>query len=105
MADPEVLALAKCVHYEVDPASPFPKYYSGEVIVTTKDGRELRHREEINRGAADRPISNADVEKKFMENATLAVSRSRAGEIRDLVLSLDRMADTAELAEGLAARG
>ncbi|MCZ2098376.1 MAG: MmgE/PrpD family protein [Burkholderiales bacterium] len=105
MADPEVLALAKNVHYEVDPKSPFPKYYSGEVIVTTKDGRELRHREEINRGAADRPISNADVEKKFMENATLAVSRSRAGEIRDLVLSLDRMADAAELAEGLAARG
>jgi 2-methylcitrate dehydratase PrpD len=105
LADPAVLALAKNVHYEVDPASPFPKYYSGEVIVTTKDGRELRHREEINRGAADRPISNADVEKKFMENATLAVSRSRAGEIRDLVLSLDRLADTAELSEGLAARG
>ena len=105
LADPEVLALARRVNYEVDPDSPFPKYYSGEVIVTTTDGRELRHREEINRGAADRPISNAEVEKKFMENATLAVSAARAREIRDLVLSLDRLADAGELAEGLAARG
>ncbi len=105
LTDPEVLALAKNVHYEVDPKSPFPKYYSGEVIVTTKDGRELRHREEINRGAADRPISNADVEKKFIENATLAVSSARAREIRDLVLALEQLDDAAELAEGLAARG
>jgi 2-methylcitrate dehydratase PrpD len=105
LADPVVLALAKNVHYEVDPKSPFPKYYSGEVIVTTTDGRELRHREEINRGAADRPISNTDVERKFLENATLSVSRARAEQIRDLVLSLDRLADVAELAEGLAARG
>lgn len=105
LGDPDVLALARNVQYEIDPASPFPKYYSGEVIVTTRDGRELRHREEVNRGAADRPISNADVEKKFLENATLAVSPARAGQIRDLVLSLDRLHDAAELAEGLAARG
>jgi 2-methylcitrate dehydratase PrpD len=104
LADPEVLELARNVEYEVDPNSPFPKYYSGEVIVTTRDGRVLRHREEVNRGAADRPITNADVEKKFMENATLAVSTVRAREIRDRVLSLDRMADAGELAEGLAAR-
>lgn len=102
LADPEVLALASKVNYEVDPASPFPKYYSGEVIVTTNDGRELRHREEMNRGAAERPITNAEVEKKFIENATLAVSAARAAEIRDLVLSIDRTADAGDLAEGLA---
>lgn len=104
LADPEVLALARRVEYGVDPDSPFPKYYSGEVIVTTVDGRELRQREEVNRGAAERPITNAEVEAKFMQNVTLAVSPARAAEIRDLVLSLDRLADTAELAEGLAAR-
>ena len=105
LADPAVLALANRVEYAVDPDSPFPRSYSGEVIVTTVDGRELRHREEVNRGAAERPISNGDVESKFMDNATLAVSRTRAAEIRDLVLAMDRMADIAELAEGLAARG
>lgn len=104
LADPEVLALAQRVHYEADPASPFPKYYSGEVIVTTQDGRELRHREEMNRGAADRPISNGEVEKKFMENATLAVSAARAEQVRDVVLTLDRLDEARVFAEGLAAR-
>ena len=105
LADAEVLALAQRVDYEVDPTSPFPKYYSGEVIVTTQDGRELRHREEINRGATDRPISNDEVEKKFMDNARLSVSASIAEEVRDLVLRMDRGLQARDLAKGLAARG
>ena len=104
MADAEVLDLAQRVEYEVDPHSPFPKYYSGEIVVTTHDGRELRHREEMNRGAAERPITNEEIEHKFMGNARLAVSSSRAEEIRDLVLAMDSL-DARELAEGLAARG
>jgi 2-methylcitrate dehydratase PrpD len=105
LADAEVLALAQRVEYEVDPASPFPKYFSGEVIVTTKDGRELRQREEINRGAADRPISNEDIVKKFMDNAGLALPAARAAQIRDLVLTMDGGLQARDLAEGLAARG
>ena len=105
LADPEVLALAAKVEYEVDPASPFPRSYSGEVIVTTKDGRTLRQREEVNRGGTGRPISNADVQKKFFENATLVVSSARAREVCDLVLAIEEFDDVGELAEGLAARG
>jgi 2-methylcitrate dehydratase PrpD len=105
LVDPEVLALAARVDYEVDAASPFPRSYSGEVIVTTKDGRTLKHREEVNRGGAGRPISNADVRKKFFENATLVVSGARAQEICDLVTGIERIADASDLAEGLAGRG
>lgn len=104
LADPEVLALAQRVEYETDPASPFPKYYSGEVVVTTNDGRELRQREEMNRGCADRPITNAEIERKFLANARLAVSAARAYEVRDLVLAMEKL-DARELAEGLAALG
>jgi len=104
LGDAEVLALAQRVEYEVDPAAPFPKYYSGEVIVTTRDGRELRQREEINRGAADRPISNEEIAQKFMDNAGLVLPRERAAQIRDLVLGMDRGLQARELAEGLAAR-
>ena len=73
--------------------------------MTTKDGKEFRHREEMNRGAADRPISGADIEKKFMENMLLAVSKSRAEEVRDLVLTLDGGIDAQDLEDGLASRG
>lgn len=89
LADPEVLAVAGKVAYEVDPNSGFPQYYSGEVIVTLRDGREFSHREHVNRGAADRPITNPEIVEKYMENACLAVSPQRAREIRDAVLALD----------------
>ncbi|MCZ7564688.1 MAG: MmgE/PrpD family protein [Burkholderiales bacterium] len=79
LRDPEVLALADRVDYEADPDSGFPRTYSGEVIVRLKDGRELRHREQVNRGAADRPLSNGEIVAKFLENAELAVSASPCG--------------------------
>jgi 2-methylcitrate dehydratase PrpD len=104
LADPEAIALAHKVRHEVDPNSPFPKYYSGEVVVTTRDGRELRHREEINRGASDRPLSGADIERKFLANATLATSSARAQELLDAVLSLDRARSAREFARALSAR-
>jgi 2-methylcitrate dehydratase PrpD len=88
LADPAILALAAKVGYEVDPAADFPRYYSGEVVVTLDDGREERHREHINRGSAERPISNAQVMEKYLDNATLTVSRERAQAIAEAVLEL-----------------
>jgi 2-methylcitrate dehydratase PrpD len=105
LRDEQVLALAAKVEYEVDPDSPFPTYYSGEVVATLNDGRELRHREHINRGAADRPISNADVERKFFDNMQLVASPARAAQVRDLVLAVGRDSTALELQLGLAARG
>ena len=89
LKDPATLALADKVGYRVDPDSGFPKHYSGEVIVRLKDGREVRHRESINRGSADRPLSNAEVVDKFLQNAAYAVPQEHALRIRDAVLGLD----------------
>ena len=105
LREESVLALAQKVEYAVDPDSPFPTYYSGEVIVTLNDGRELRHREHINRGAADRPISNADVQRKALENLQLVASPARAAQVRDLVLAIGADQTAAQLQRGLAARG
>ena len=99
--DAAVLGLAGRIDYEVDPASTFPRHYTGEVIIETADGRTLRHREAMNRGCADRPLTNDDVAAKFRENAERAVSPAAAGRIRDAVLNLDR-ADARGLADALA---
>ncbi|MGD9864047.1 MAG: MmgE/PrpD family protein [Pseudodonghicola sp.] len=104
LADPVTLGLAAKVHYEVDPNSAFPKYYSGEVIVRTKDGRELRHREGINRGASDRPLSADDILGKFRENAAMALSQSALNRVEEAVLGLDETADAAAFAAVLAGR-
>ena len=76
--DPEILALAARVDYAPDPATTFPAHYTGELILRLDDGRELRHREAMNRGCADRPLSNADIQDKFMQNARLVLPEARA---------------------------
>lgn len=97
LGDAAILALARRVEYRADPDSPFPHAYSGEVIVHTRDGRELRHREHINRGAADRPLANEEIIDKFMGNAEQAVSRSTAERIVEALLTLDTAEDIREV--------
>ena len=89
--DPAILALGDKVTYEIDPKSEYPKYFSGEVVITLNDGRELRHREHINRGAADRPIVRDDIVIKYRDNAQMAISRARADAVCDTVLRADEM--------------
>jgi 2-methylcitrate dehydratase PrpD len=101
LTDPAILALADRVDYEIDPQSTFPRHYSGEVIVTTRNGRTLRHREQINRGNGDRPLTEASIIEKFRANAGRAVSAERAQAIEALVLSLDTLPDVRALAAGL----
>ena len=101
--DPAVLSLASRVDYEVDPASTFPRHYTGEVIVDTEDGRSLRHREGINRGCADRPLSNEEIVAKFLDNADRAVPRQAAERILNVVLNLDHQ-DARALADALCAK-
>jgi 2-methylcitrate dehydratase PrpD len=88
LGDASILGLAGLVRYEVDPNSTFPKHFCGEVIVRTKDGRELRHRESVNRGADERPLSAEDIEAKFMDNVEIVATRAVAERVRDAVLGL-----------------
>ena len=93
LGDRTVLDLAKRVGYRADPASTFPRAFSGEVVVRTRDGRELRHREAINRGADERPLTNGEIAEKYQENAGVAVDGPKAIAIRDAILNLDRCDD------------
>jgi 2-methylcitrate dehydratase PrpD len=100
--DRTVLDLAARVDYEIDQTSTFPRHYTGEVIVETTDGRTFRHREGVNRGCADRPLSNDEVVAKFFDNADRAVPRAAAERIRDAVLDFDR-GNARSLADALCA--
>jgi len=102
LCNPAVLALADKVVYQVDPRSGFPKHYSGEVVVEMDDGKMVAHREQINRGAAERPITEREIIDKFYQNAALALPHGRAERILEAVLQLDAMADVQTLAELLA---
>lgn len=100
--DPAACALMDCVTYVEDAASTFPQHYTGEVRVTLADGRVLNHRESINRGHAERPLTNADVVAKFSSNAALYFSQEHADTVRAQVLDLDRLTDVRVLEDLLA---
>jgi 2-methylcitrate dehydratase PrpD len=93
LADETILRLCDLLDYEVDARSTFPRHYTGEVQIALKDGRTLVHREAMNRGCADRPLSNAEIVDKFAGNARLSLSARQADEVREAVLGLDRAVD------------
>jgi 2-methylcitrate dehydratase PrpD len=101
-ADPEILALAAKVECEADPAAQYPRYYSGELIVTLRDGRRFTHREQANRGSADKPVSLDQIAGKFMDNAQRVMPADRAAQLRDLMLDIDRQTDSRALSRKLA---
>lgn len=100
--DPAACALMDRVGYVEDATSTFPKHYSGEVRVTLADGRVLTHRESVNRGHAERPVTNPEVAEKFTGNATLHFSRAHADAVRAQVLDLEHLPDLRTLEDLLA---
>ena len=100
--DPAILDLAARVDYAVDPSLDFPRHYGGEVVVRLRDGRELRKREAVNRGSADRPLSNADIVEKFRANA--AYGRFPGNEVEKAILLANDASPARELAEALGER-
>jgi 2-methylcitrate dehydratase PrpD len=103
LADPEILALAQKVEYAIDAQSTFPAHYSGGVEITTVDGRSLTAREDVNLGTAERPLAASAVEEKFFSNAQRVMPRSRAQEIRDLLLNIEACEDISAITARLGA--
>ena len=101
ISDPEILAIAKLVEYQADPDSTFPLYYTGEVVIETRDGRTLSHREEINRGAAERPLTNQEIIEKFRINAAIATTTEKLSAIEQLVLSIPFLETAEPISQGL----
>ena len=97
--DPRLLQLAQKVHYEIDPKAGFPKTRSGEVIVSLKNGAKLRAREEIH---PDEPASEEEIVRKYFANTDMAIERSHAEKIRDVILALDEQPDVHALTRLLA---
>ncbi|MBI3374343.1 MAG: MmgE/PrpD family protein [Betaproteobacteria bacterium] len=91
--DAHALALMDRIDYLEDPDSTFPLHYTGEVRVTLDDGRTLRHREAVNRGHAERPLTNDEVRAKFFENAALYFPPAHAQAVCEQVLALDQLAN------------
>jgi len=67
--DPTVRALAAKIRYVINPKDDYPRNYSGHLRATFADGREREFRQPFMRGGAHAPLSTAELEAKFMDNA------------------------------------
>lgn len=65
----KVLALAHKVRYRIDPKNPYPKNFTGHIRATLRDGSAVEERQPYMRGGAHEPLTDADIEEKFLLNA------------------------------------
>jgi 2-methylcitrate dehydratase PrpD len=89
LADKEVHALmdrTRCVAYG---EGPFPAAYSGRLTITLDDGESFGHDEPVNRGAADRPLTNGEIVGKYRQNAAMAAAPDRLAAMEKAMLGLD----------------
>ena len=99
LADPEILALARKVEVVDDHEGLFPDAYSGRVEIELADGRVVAHREQVNRGHDQRPLTNAEIVEKFEGTIGRVADAATAGRVRAAVLSLGDDRPAAEFAE------
>ena len=66
--DPEVVALARKVRYEIDPANPYPNEYTGHLRIVTNAGETIELTQPHLRGGQHEPLSREDLEDKFRGN-------------------------------------
>ncbi|MBI4489719.1 MAG: MmgE/PrpD family protein, partial [Deltaproteobacteria bacterium] len=97
--DPEVLALAAKVGYEVDPSLDFPRHFSGHVKIIFKDGRIVEESQPHPRGGWEMPLPPEEIIGKFRDNARMALSAEKVERIVEAVENLERLSTIAELAD------
>jgi 2-methylcitrate dehydratase PrpD len=66
--DPQVIALASRVRYEIDPDNPYPNEFTGHIRVVLRDGTTLEERQPHLRGGVHEPLARRDIEEKFALN-------------------------------------
>jgi 2-methylcitrate dehydratase PrpD len=87
--DPAVVALAAKVRYRIDPQNPYPKNFTGHIRATLRDGTVVEERQPHMRGGAQEPLTRADIQDKFLLNATHGGwTAARAAQVLKLIGTL-----------------
>jgi 2-methylcitrate dehydratase PrpD len=97
LKNPEILALARRVHYHVDPDYPGPGRFKGAVTITLKDGRIFEELEEYNRGSAENPMTYSEFRAKFDDNSSAFLSAVQRDQLADTIQTLDELKDASTL--------
>jgi 2-methylcitrate dehydratase PrpD len=96
--DPEVLAVRAHVHPVVDEKLG-PD--AADATLTLKDGRTLRAQVRDCLGSAARPMSDAQIEKKFLDQAAAMLPHGRAKQLAEQCWNIASVADVGRAAPGV----
>lgn len=91
--DPDILALADKVFFEVDPTYPGPERFMGKVEITLRDGRVLTHVEPHNWGSRQNPMSAGSLIAKFEKNVAGVLGPKAVDRLVSTVMSLETLED------------
>jgi len=80
LEDPATRALMERIEVSVDPAldAAFPGQRAARIEIDTADGRRLSHLQPNRKGDPEEPLSDADLESKFLELSTPVIGAVRA---------------------------
>lgn len=91
--DARVLELAARVRYETKDYATYPGSFPGGVRIILRDGRELSHELDHQRGGPEHPMSGPEVVDKFRTNAALAIGDEAHHALERAVLGLGEEGD------------
>lgn len=87
--DPAMTRLAGKVSYIIDPANPYPNQFTGHLRVTLKNGDVHEHRQGYFKGGAEHPLSDDDIQRKFVANCVYGgLTAASAQQMADVMAGL-----------------
>ncbi len=95
--NPDILAQVDKVTYEIDKNAPSTRQFKGWIKIETSDGRKLEKIVDHNWGSKENPMTPADIERKFRENALLMLPENQVAEIIEKVHGLEKLKNIREL--------
>jgi 2-methylcitrate dehydratase PrpD len=97
--DPVLRDLTRRIRVESCPAfdATFPQDYPAEVELRKRDGSTLRAAVRTSKGDPSWPLTQQEIEQKFLVLAGGALGERRAEDLRDAVMNLDQMPDLRDL--------
>jgi 2-methylcitrate dehydratase PrpD len=99
--DGAVLDLAQRVACTPDPQANYPHTFPGRMRMTLRDGRTFERDEPLNRGSAERPLSDADVLVKFRRNVEPVLPSEQIEGLTAAVQTIDAAPSVRNLAAQL----
>jgi 2-methylcitrate dehydratase PrpD len=99
--DPEVLALAEKVAWEIDPAAEalYPKAYPSTLIAELNDGRTFQAHVDFPKGDPENPATKEEILIKFHSLTKKFFDKKKRGKIITMVDSLEELSNIAKLAD------